>query len=50
MTLIEPEKYPEKYSDYRSTDTQSSNLQSKIREQAKRLNSMQDYINLLEKK
>ena len=50
MTLIEPEKYPEKYSDYRPTDTQSSNLQSKIREQAKRLNSMQDYINLLEKK
>jgi len=50
MTLIEPEKYPEKYSDYRPTDTQSSNLQTKIREQAKRLNSMQDYINLLEKK
>ena len=50
MTYIEPEKYPEKYSDRRNKETETYNLQNKIREQAKRLNSMQEYINLLEKK
>ena len=50
MAYIEPEKYPEKYSDRRNTDSQVFNLQSKVREQAKRLNSMQEYIQLLENK
>ena len=50
MALIEPEKYPEKYSDRKNRENDAFNLQNKIREQAKRLNSMQEYINLLEKK
>ena len=50
MSYLEPEKYPQKYSDRRSKESKSSNLQIKIKEQAKRLNSMQDYINLLENK
>ena len=50
MTLIEPEKYPEKYSERKPKETETFNLQKKIKEQAKRLNSMQEYINLLEQK
>ena len=50
MAYLEPEKYPEKYSDRRSKESQNINFQNKIREQAKRLNSMQEYINLLENK
>ena len=50
MALIEPEKYPEKYSDRKNRENDAFNLQNKIREQAKRLNSMQEYINLLEQK
>lgn len=50
MEYIEPEKYPEKYSERRIKETETYNLQNKIREQAKRLSSMQEYINLLEKK
>lgn len=50
MAHLEPEKYPEKYSDRKNSEEKIFNLQSKIREQAKRLNSMQEYINTLEKK
>lgn len=50
MALIEPEKYPERYSERKNKENETFNLQNKIREQAKRLNSMQEYINLLEKK
>ena len=50
MAYLEPEKYPEKYSDRRSKESQNINFQNKIREQAKRLNSMQEYIKLLENK
>ena len=50
MTLIEPEKYPQKYSEYRSGEEKNINLQNIIKEQAKRLYSMQEYIDLLEKK
>ena len=50
MAYLEPEKYPEKYSDRRSKESQNINFQNKIRDQAKRLNSMQDYIKLLENK
>ena len=50
MAYLEPEKYPEKYSDRRSKESQNINFQNKIRDQAKRLNSMQEYIKLLENK
>ena len=50
MAYLEPEKYPQKYSDRRSKESQNINFQNKIREQAKRLNSMQEYIKLLENK
>ena len=50
MSYLEPEKYPQKYSEKRNKESQQSNLQIKIREQAKRINSMQEYINLLENK
>ena len=50
MSYLEPEKYPEKYSDRRKSEEQISNLQNKVKSQSKRLNSMQEYINLLENK
>ena len=50
MAYLEPEKYPQKYSDRRSKESQNINFQNKIRDQAKRLNSMQEYIKLLENK
>ena len=50
MAYIEPEKYPEKYSDRRNSEEKIFNLQNKVKEQSKQLNSMQEYINTLEKK
>ena len=50
MAYLEPEKYPERYSDRKNSEEKIFNLQGKIRDQAKRLNSMQEYINTLEKK
>ena len=50
MALLEPEKYPEKYSDRRNSEEKVFTLQNKIKEQSKRLKSMQEYINTLEKK
>ena len=50
MAYIEPEKYPEKFSHRRNSEEKVFSLQNKIKEQSKRLNSMQEYINTLEKK
>ena len=46
MAFIEPEKY----TDRRNSEEKVFNLQNKVKEQSKRLNSMQEYINSLEKK
>ena len=50
MSYLEPEKYPERYSDRRKNEEQISNLQNKLNSQSKLLNLMQEYINLLKNK